>query len=180
MSGSCFRHFGFDDRRQSVNTFEVFLVKVGLHQLDAEMPFNLQDELEDVDGIDFQFSAEQQLIVAKILRGQVGDPQALQYNGLELLLNASHMVHLQHESIPQSLRHKKCPKGFLKVVFGVLDLARRPQLQQSPIHSDHLPGDVTCLLRPQKRHQRSHFFGFAEAPQRDFGKQSFLLFLNVF
>jgi hypothetical protein len=33
-------------------------VPSGLHQLDAEMPFNLQDELEDVYGIDFKFSAE--------------------------------------------------------------------------------------------------------------------------
>ena len=61
MSGPGFRHFGFDDRRQSVNTFEVFLVEIGLHQLDAEMPLNLQNELEYVDGIDFQFSAEQRL-----------------------------------------------------------------------------------------------------------------------
>ena len=58
MSGPCFRHFGFDHRRQSVNAFEVFLVEVGLHQLDAEMPLNLQNELKYVDGIDFQFSAD--------------------------------------------------------------------------------------------------------------------------
>ena len=69
MSGPCFRHFGFDYRRQSVNTFEVFLVEVTLYQLDAEVPLNLQHELEYVDGIDFQFSAEQRLIVAQILWG---------------------------------------------------------------------------------------------------------------
>ena len=76
MIRSRFRHFGFDDRRQNVNTFEVFLVEVGLHQLDAEMPLNLQNELKNVDGIDFQFAAEQRLIVAQILRGQVGDPSS--------------------------------------------------------------------------------------------------------
>jgi len=102
MSGPCFRHFGFDDRRQSVNTFEGFLVEVGLYQLDAEMPLDLHDELEYVDGIDFQFSAEQRLVVAQIPGGQVGDPQAIQYNGLELLPNARHVVRLQHQSIPQS------------------------------------------------------------------------------
>ncbi len=90
MSGSCFRDFGFDDRRQSVNAFEGFLVEVGLHQLDAKMPFNLQNELEHVDRIDFQFSAKQRLIVAQILGRQVGDLQTLQYDGLELLLNAFH------------------------------------------------------------------------------------------
>jgi hypothetical protein len=56
------------------------------------MPFNLHNELKDVDGIDFQFSADQRLIVAKIRGSQVGDPQALQYNGLELLLNAGHDI----------------------------------------------------------------------------------------
>jgi hypothetical protein len=68
----------------------VFLVKAAPHQLDAEVPLNLQDELEYVDRIDFQFSAKQRLIVAQILRGQVSDPQAVQYEGLELLLNTRH------------------------------------------------------------------------------------------
>jgi len=40
-SGPCFRHFGLDDRRQSVNAFEVFMVEVVLHQLYAEVPLNL-------------------------------------------------------------------------------------------------------------------------------------------
>src|SRR5580700_2159396 len=123
MSGPCFRHFGFDDRRQSVNTFEVFLVEVALHQLDAEMPLNLQNELEYVDGIDFQFSAEQRLIVPQILGGQVGDPQALQYNGLELLLNARHIGHLQHQRIPQSspieIDTTSVPKGLPEAALRV-------------------------------------------------------------
>jgi hypothetical protein len=92
MSGPCFRHFGFDDRCQSVDIFEVFLVETRLHQLDAEMPLDLQNQLQYVDGIDFQFSAKQRLIVAQILRGQVSDPQAVQYEGLELLLNTRHDV----------------------------------------------------------------------------------------
>jgi len=50
MSGLCFRHFGLDDRRQSVNAFEVFLVEVALHELNAEMPLDLQNELEYVNG----------------------------------------------------------------------------------------------------------------------------------
>ena len=107
MSELCFCHFGFadlrfDDRSQNVNTFEVLLIEIGMHQLDAEMSLNLKHELKNVDGIDFQLASEQRLIVAQILRGQVGDPQALQYNGLELLLDARHIDHLQHQSIPQS------------------------------------------------------------------------------
>jgi hypothetical protein len=73
----------------------VFLVKAALHQLDAEVPLNLQDELEHIDGIDFQFSTEQRLVVAQILRGQVSDPQAAQNDGFELLLNTRHIIHLQ-------------------------------------------------------------------------------------
>jgi hypothetical protein len=92
MSGPCFRHFGFDDGRQGVNAFKVFLVKTSPHQLDAEVPLNLQDELEHIDGIDFQFSAEQRLIVVQILGGQVSDPQAAQYDGFKLLLNGRHMI----------------------------------------------------------------------------------------
>jgi hypothetical protein len=84
VSELCFCHFGFDDlrfddlrlddRRQNVNTLEVLLIEIGMHQLDAEMPLNLQHELKNVDGIDFQLATEQRLIVAQILRGQVGDP----------------------------------------------------------------------------------------------------------
>ena len=40
-SGPCFRHFGLDDRRQSVNAFEVFLVEITLHEFDTEVPLNL-------------------------------------------------------------------------------------------------------------------------------------------
>jgi hypothetical protein len=92
MSGPCFCDFGLDDRRQRVHAFEVLLIEVGLHQLDAEVSFDLQNELEHVDGIDFQFPAEQRLIVAQILGSQVGDPQAIQYDGLELLLYTRHIV----------------------------------------------------------------------------------------
>jgi hypothetical protein len=53
MSGFCFGHFAFDDRGQRVDALEVFLVEVALHQLDVEVPFNLQNQLEDVDGVDF-------------------------------------------------------------------------------------------------------------------------------
>src|ERR1700691_2209593 len=66
------------------------------------MPLNLKHELKDVDRIDFQLATEQRLIVTQILRGQVGNPQALDYNGFELLLNAGHIVRLQHKSISQS------------------------------------------------------------------------------
>src|ERR1700732_4084560 len=68
----------------------MFLVEVGLHQLDAEVPLNLKHELKDIDGIDFQFATEQRLIVAQVLRSHVSDPQTLQYNGLKLFLDGWH------------------------------------------------------------------------------------------
>ena len=67
-SGPCFRHFQFDDCRQGINTFEIFLVKVGLHQFDAKVPLNLENQLKNVDGVDFEVSADERLIVAKIRR----------------------------------------------------------------------------------------------------------------
>ena len=99
-SGLSFRHFGFDGRRQSVNTFQIFLVEGSLHELDAEMSFNFHHELEHVDGIDFQLSAEQRLVVAQVCGSHVGNPQTAQYNGLKLFLNARHIVGQENRSIP--------------------------------------------------------------------------------
>ena len=116
VSGPCCRDLCFDDRRQGIETFEVFLVEIGLHQLDPEMPLDLQNELKNIDGIDFQVPTQQRLIVAQILRGQVGDPQALQYNGFELLLNAGHRVRLQHPEHTTKLAAKKRRERFSAVV----------------------------------------------------------------
>ena len=63
-SGPCFRHFRFDDRGKGVDAFQICRIEVPLHQLDPEVPFDLQHKLQDVDGIDFQFSAEKRLIIA--------------------------------------------------------------------------------------------------------------------
>jgi hypothetical protein len=76
----------------------MFLVEVGLHQLDAEMPLDLKHKLKDIDGIDFQFATEQRLIVAQILRSHVGDPQTLQYNGLKLFLDGWHKAYWRQYS----------------------------------------------------------------------------------
>jgi hypothetical protein len=72
-SGPCFRHFRFDHRCQGTNALEVLRVEVPLHEFDSEMPFDLYHQLEDIDRIDFQFSAQKRLIVAQVLRGQVSD-----------------------------------------------------------------------------------------------------------
>jgi len=77
----------------------MFLVEVGLHQLDTEVPLNLKHELKDIDGIDFQFATEQWLIVAQILRSHVSDPQALQYNGLKLFLDGWHNAYWRQYNI---------------------------------------------------------------------------------
>ncbi len=45
-------------RAGRINTFKAFLVEVRLHQLDAEVPLNLKNELKNVDGIDFEFSTD--------------------------------------------------------------------------------------------------------------------------
>jgi hypothetical protein len=63
------------------------------------MPLNLKNKLKDIDGIDFQVATEQWLIVGEILRGQVGDPQALKNNWLKLFLDACHDVYLWQYSI---------------------------------------------------------------------------------
>jgi len=42
----------------------MFLVEVGLHQLDTEVPLNLKHKLKDIDGIDLEFATEQWLVVA--------------------------------------------------------------------------------------------------------------------
>src|SRR5579864_4601394 len=52
-------------------------------------------------------------------------------------------------------------------------------LLQSSINSNDLSGNVACLPRSQEYYQRRYFFGHAKAPQRNFRKQSFLLFLYV-
>ena len=96
----------------------MLLVKVALYQLDAKMPLDLQDELKDVDGIDFKFSAEKRLIVAQIGRGQVGDPQAIQYDGLKLLLDGRHIVYLK-SSIPQSASHKRFGSPSGRALHGI-------------------------------------------------------------
>ena len=96
MSGFCCRHLRFDDRCQSLDILDVFLVEVSLHELDTEMPLNLKHQLKNVDGVDFQVATQKWLVVAQILRGQISDPQALQYNGFELLLDAGHILRFQH------------------------------------------------------------------------------------
>src|ERR1700756_3919376 len=53
-------------------------------------------------------------------------------------------------------------------------------LLQSSINSNYLSGNVACLPRSEEYYQRRYFFGHAKAPQRNFRKQSFLLFLYVF
>lgn len=56
ISGPGFRHFRFNHRREGADGLKIFGVEIALHQLDTEMPFNFQDQLENIDGIDLQRS----------------------------------------------------------------------------------------------------------------------------
>jgi hypothetical protein len=101
ISGPCFRHFRFDHRGQGTYGLEKLRVEVALYKLDPEMPFDLQNQLEHVDRIDFQISAEKWVIVAQVRRCQISDPQAAQNDRLELFANARHISVYEHDSIPQ-------------------------------------------------------------------------------
>lgn len=101
LSGLCFRHFRFDRRRKRTDARQILRVEITLHKFDPEMPFDFQHELKNVDGIDFQFSAEKRVIVAEVRGGQIGDPQATQYDGLELFANARHKLVYKHGRITQ-------------------------------------------------------------------------------
>lgn len=102
MSGLCFRDFRFDHRRKRTDARQILRVEITLHKFDPEMPFDFQHQLKNVDGIDFQFSAEKWVIVAEIRGGQIGDPQATQYDWLELFANARHSLVYKHGRITQT------------------------------------------------------------------------------
>ena len=84
------RYPGFDGRRQSIDTTPRSLVELAIHKLDAKMSFDLKNELENIDGVDFQNAAKQRLIVVQVLWSHVRDPQAAEDKRLELLLNIFH------------------------------------------------------------------------------------------
>lgn len=154
----------------------MFLVEVGLHQLDTEVPLNLQHELKDIDGIDFQFATEQRLIVAQILRSHIGDPQALKYNGFKLFLYGWHNACWRQYSTAlrgcSYITMKPCATQNQPRIPSLRSQPDPNPLQnsllKSSIDSDYLSGNVACLLGSQKYYQRRHFFGHAEAPQRNF------------
>src|ERR1035441_3182189 len=70
------RNLRFDGRGQTIDTLPCAFVEFAVHQLDAEMPLNLKNELENIDGVDLQIAAKERLIVAQFFRGQVPDSQA--------------------------------------------------------------------------------------------------------
>src|ERR1035441_10352955 len=70
------RNLRFHGCGQTIDASPLALVEFAVHQLDAEMPLDLKNELEDIDGVDLQIAAKQRLIVAQILRCQVLDSQA--------------------------------------------------------------------------------------------------------
>jgi hypothetical protein len=156
----------------------MFLVEVGLYQLDAEMPLDLKHKLKDIDGIDFQFATEQRLIVAQILRSHVGNPQALQYNGLKLFLYGWHNAYRRQYSTALTGRsYTPChsesgaPLIFPQPAKSTLSKSiYQSVLLQSSINADYLACNVACLPRSQKHYQRRHVFGHAKAPQRNFRK----------
>jgi hypothetical protein len=55
--------FGGDGCRQGIDRFPGRLVELSIHQLDIEMSLNLKNELEDVNGVDPQFTAKQRFII---------------------------------------------------------------------------------------------------------------------
>jgi hypothetical protein len=61
------RDFGFDGCRQRSDALPGAFVELAIDQLDPKVPLNLQNELQNIDGIDLQIASQQRLIVAQIL-----------------------------------------------------------------------------------------------------------------
>jgi hypothetical protein len=84
------RDFGFDGRRQRSNALPGAFVELAIYKLDPEVPLNLQNELQNIDGIDLEIAPQQLLIVAQIIGCSVLDPQTGNNNLFELLRNVFH------------------------------------------------------------------------------------------
>ena len=69
--------FFFDGRRQGVDSFPGRLIEFAIHKFDIEMPLNLKNELEDINGVDPQIPTKQRFIIPQALWTPVRDPQAL-------------------------------------------------------------------------------------------------------
>jgi hypothetical protein len=82
--------FGFDDCRQSSNALPGVFVELALYQLDPKAPLDLQNKLQNIDGIDLKIAIQQLLIVAQILGRLVLDPQTGYNNFFELLRSVFH------------------------------------------------------------------------------------------
>src|ERR1035437_23068 len=104
MLGLC-RDLRFDGRGQAIDALPRALVEFPFYQLDAEMPLNLENELQDIDRVDLQIAANQWLIVAQLFRGQVPDPQAANDDRLKLFLDVGHGYYsLQYSTRAQRTR----------------------------------------------------------------------------
>src|SRR5689334_18685250 len=58
-----------------------------------------------------------------------------------------------------------------RAICAFRSLVQNARLEQTSVYRDHLSGDVTCLLGPEKRHDRSHLLGLTQTPERDFREQ---------
>jgi hypothetical protein len=82
--------FGLDDRSQSSDALPGAFVELALYQLDPKASLNLQNELQNIDGIDLKIAPQQLLIVAQVFRRLVLDPQTGNNNLFELLRSVFH------------------------------------------------------------------------------------------
>src|ERR1035441_7420155 len=76
--------------RQAIDAGPFLAFELAGDQLDAEMPLDFENDLQDVDGVDFQLAAQQGRVVGEASHSVVGKTQTLGDDPLQLLLNALH------------------------------------------------------------------------------------------
>src|ERR1035438_5637460 len=76
--------------RQVIDAGPFLAFELAGNQLDAEMPLDFENDLQDVDGVDFQLAAQQGSVVGETRRSVVPQTQTSGDNPLQLLLNALH------------------------------------------------------------------------------------------
>jgi hypothetical protein len=89
----CFAGLGqprLNGGRQVIDAGPFLAFKLAGDQLDAEMPLDLENDLQDVDRVDLQLAAEQGRVVGEARHRVVPKTQTSGDNLLQLLLNALH------------------------------------------------------------------------------------------
>lgn len=77
----------FDCGRQRIDCLPRFPLKLGRHELDPEVPFDVEYELKNVHGVDSEIAVQEQLIIRHLLRRQILNTQAVQNQGFQLIAN---------------------------------------------------------------------------------------------